>query len=124
MANFNAGLRLLSVLEYLKMTQTDLTAIVGGYQSKVSTWSKKERFSPTILKKLRRLEEKGINPEYFAYESEPMLIRDKEVLDPIYLIKQLQKENAELAEKLEKTKKKLNKCKEAVKVLASGQEKQ
>ena len=121
MTKFNAGLRLLTVLEYLHMNQTDLTKVVGGYQSKVSTWSKRERFSPTILRKLMKLEEKGINPEYFSHESEPMLLRDKEVLDPAYIIKTLQQQKADLEIKLEKTKNKLKKCKEAAKTTTSGQ---
>jgi len=70
------------------------------------------------------LESKGINPEYFSHEGEPMLIRDKAVLDPVYVIKMLQTENANLKIKYEKTKKKLEKCKEAVKSTAPRQEKQ
>lgn len=106
----HAGMRLLTVMEYLKLTQVELAELINSTQASVSRKTQKEAFSKSEVAKMAPLEAKGINIQYFLQNDEPMLLRDR-VLE----LREANKKVKELQGKLKTLEKELEECRKGAK---------
>lgn len=106
----HAGMRLLTVMEYLKLTQVELAELINSTQASVSRKTQRETFSRSEVAKMAPLEAKGINIQYFLQNDEPMLLRDR-VLE----LKEANKKVKELQGKLSVLEKELEECRKGAK---------
>lgn len=111
-STFNAGMRLVWVMDQLGLTQNELAEIVKGGQATISNWVKMDKFSKTVLGRLAVLEDKGININFFVSETAPMLKKDVVPDNPEEMIRILEEENTSLKRKLYRVEMDLQKCKE------------
>lgn len=111
-STFNAGMRLVWVMDQLGLTQNELAEIVKGGQATISNWVKMDKFSKTVLGRLAALEDKGININFFVAETAPMLKKDVVPENPEEMIRILEEENTSLKRKLYRVEMDLQKCKE------------
>lgn len=103
-------MRLLTVMEYLKLTQVELAELINSTQASVSRKIQRETFSRSEVSKMAPLETKGINIQYFLQNDEPMLLRDR-VLE----LKEANKKVKELQGRLKTLEQELEECRKGAK---------